>query len=437
MTMRLILLALFVLLPIIEEAHGERRILSAPSRVVFSAKNHMSAEYRGLVNSFCELAAESASREHTDVCLSLETTLNQGRLLSTVRQLQSRLLESTRLAGRNVDPLVSKLLEVLRAIETKIDSGRYVLSVPVEFSVDEEAREYRLHWRKWLGADRWSGSWSGDLVTRRVKFIPMMRLTVRGFYQSSDGGAFGYEVRTGAGSEGSASEIWIEALGLTTERLRRLASSRMYHKRSNVTYAIRPPGRGYLQDFRLQCFDVAEYIVTAGPEERLSFPPLVKVPWQQLPGVVKCWVGILDFPYPIGMDSEVDPADLSEMFSGFEIVNSAVGRKKVPRAMYHGKTIGPVPIPERDHRQAFASKIREYFQEALYWGWASDAELAGKIDDQLGELRRDPSDRQLVAGVLKEIEAGHQSEQLLEEAYILLKYNLEYLADDGNWSDPN
>jgi hypothetical protein len=309
----------------------------------------------------------------------------------------------------------------------------------VEFETDLEERVYRVSWPTWSG-DYWRGAWTGPEVRRTVRFIPRMELVVEAEFGRSEKGepAYGYLIRNGRGSEADAARIRIECVGLNRERVAMLSGlpHRWNVGDGFVRFAL--PGPMYSQDFTLHVFGPDEKLMMAGPGETLRIPTELSVPWRSLPGVVACWAEAwLDYPFnmPRGMDVEQDPDDVTRIFQrGGEYPSPAVGHaKSVPRWAYEGKTVGPVPVPEPDERAEFVARIREYLREARYRGWCPDGELADRLEAELARIDPGAPDPERIARLLQEVEAAAESGGLLHEAHVLLKYNLEYLADPSHW----
>jgi hypothetical protein len=187
------------------------------------------------------------------------------------------------------------------------------------------------------------------------------------------------------------------------------------------TYAIGLPRDGYLQDFRLHIYSESDPVP---PGESVSFPALLSVPWASLPGIVSCWVETKEY-LALGTES---PDEISQFFRQYKIVSTAKGSKKIPRFMYLGKTLGPVPVPDsRISPAEFFGKLLEYHIEAQRLGWYNDRSTTVKVTSQLEALRviEEGAD---VDSILQTIESGFKTQRIEGEAYVLLRYNLEHWA---------
>ncbi|GAB4119934.1 MAG: hypothetical protein Kow001_19210 [Acidobacteriota bacterium] len=360
------------------------RPLDAPPLAVFNPRDHMRQEYREAVDRLCigDGAFPPAVRA---LCELLNSTLNQQRL-QTQLELAFGALQQDSSDSEGRELWLARLRDVVELVR----GGHYVLSVPVEFDTDVEERVYRVSWPTWSG-DYWRGSWTGPEVRRTVRFIPRMDLVVRGELGVSAKGepAYGYAVNNGRGSEGDVALVWIECIGLNRERLELLRRRARWWAVAEGFVMFTFPQGNYLQDFILSVFGPDRRLVVAAPGQTLRVPTELSVPWRSLPGAVSCWVPVWQAGYPVdyppGMDAEQDPADVTRIFwGGIENPSPEVGHvRSVPRFAFTGKTIGPVPIPEPTERAAFLGRVRQY----------------------------------------------------LREAHVLLRYNLEYLAEGSHWKD--
>lgn len=123
------------------------------------------------------------------------------------------------------------------------------------------------------------------------------------------------------------------------------------------------------------------------------------------------------------------------MFDSYRIVSGGpLGPKKIPRFMYSGMTIGPVPSPKSESREQFIRKIGEYLIESISLGWISDQELPSRLQKDLTDISNRDLDPAQITGIFTNINDTFRSNQLREEANVLLKYNLLYLINEQNWN---
>ena len=98
-----------------------------------------------------------------------------------------------------------------------------------------------------------------------------------------------------------------------------------------------------------------------------------------------------------------------------------------------GRTIGPVPTPEAEvSRGKFLETIIGYLNEAEALGWTASKAATGEIRKRLLSLRGTEYDPAQIAKTIDSVEQARRRGEILEEALILLKYNLSYLADRAN-----
>jgi hypothetical protein len=432
------------ILPWLLTCHGfaERRPLDPPPLVEFRLEDHISERYAAAIE-----ALEGTAGCFDDASLSgtiavFRETLDQPRLLEAGEALASGLYSY----GLDADCLQSepearKALRVkVEEIQALIDRGRYLahpLGVPVQFEVDEERRLYRVSWRQWEG-DVWSGGWKGPEILKVIPFVPQVRVVVEATYTD---GRFGYRVTNLPESEAALSRktIELEAFGLTRELARLNQSVPLEDRRfpaEEGRFGFSLPAR-VQGTYRFSHYDGSKPWSTE-PGETYMLPPLLKVPWKNTPGILHCWLRVSGWdPSTLGtgIDPEIDPPNVMNLFSEYAAYwESGLGPTRGPRFAYHGKTIGPVPVPQPGERAEFVERIRSYFQEARDWGWVPDQAWAEEMAMELANLDQSDPDPSEVLRLVDEVEAAYASERLLHEAHALLKYNLEHLADPANWA---
>jgi len=97
-----------------------------------------------------------------------------------------------------------------------------------------------------------------------------------------------------------------------------------------------------------------------------------------------------------------------------------------------GKTIGPVPPPERFVAKTFLDQVLSYVKESEEQGWIETNRTANNIEESLNKIgkyltsHKFSQAKEEIKSLLKEIETLKERE-LITEAYGLLMYNLEYL----------
>ncbi len=126
----------------------------------------------------------------------------------------------------------------------------------------------------------------------------------------------------------------------------------------------------------------------------------------------------------IGLSSPAGTGVPGHYFPNWE--HTPLGRNKIPRWDYHGKTIGPVPTPdEGTSRGEWVDQLVAWHREARKWGWY-DKGGEELWETRAAELKADPTD-QRIRGLLAKVKEDHEAGRLLEETYALWRYNLEYL----------
>ncbi len=148
----------------------------------------------------------------------------------------------------------------------------------------------------------------------------------------------------------------------------------------------------------------------------------------------RCWVRVVPWdPATLGsgLDPEREAENVMLLFPEYSMEPGPRG----PRFAYTGKTLGPVPVPEPHERAEFVDRIRQYLEEARYWGWCPDDERADRLEAELARIDPANPDSDPLSRLLEEVETAAQAGGLLHEAHVLLKYNLEYLAEESHWED--
>lgn len=421
-------------------ALGERRPLDPPPLVEFHLEEHIDEAYRAAIESLETAAACFDDGALSGPITTFRETLDQQRLQEAGQALTLGLDDYrwNSECPRSESAAREELREKIEQILAIVNRGRYLadpLGVPVQFEIDRERRLYRVSWREWEG-DVWTGGWRGPEVVKEIPFVPKVVAVVEATYE--DGG-YGYEVFNSAESQGSLSrKLEIEGVGVNRTMVKmheNVPLHRREFREHDEIFWFSYPGAHYLQNFGLF---LAGGPRTCEPGQRFTLPPRLKTPWRELPGVVGCWAPIADWDPPelsSGLDPEIDPPNVGRMFWKHRILPGAqLGPKKELRFAYHGKTIGPVPVPQPGERAEFAERIRGYFQDARDWGWVKDEAWAQEIEEKLGQLRSADLDPRLVLELIQEVDEAYESGRLLHEAHVLLKYNLEYLADPDNWA---
>jgi hypothetical protein len=431
---------------------GDRRPLAPPPPVEFRPLEHVSQEYlaelAGLGEAIEELG-EPGPKELLDV---LTSTLDQPLLLDTVALLLENLEdllgrtspgdEARRSGGEEAAAWARRVRD--RILSREVYPGYLGDNYPIELEADPERRVYVLKWRDWSSDGHW-GSYTGEYVVWEVPFVPRMEIAVAAIFVETTGpGAFGYRVRNGLNSRPSTGirHLFVESVGLTVERIRLVGQGMIHHSlpdgnRVSLSVPWTSGSNVYPRNFHFALYDSPRpdaMGVRAKPGEELAFPPILEVPWPSLPGVVRCWVDAGD--YSPRLNAHAVPEHAVRMFyTGGGEVRTEAGVKIVRANHYDGKTIGPVPVPvpEPDERAEFVERIGEYLREARYWGWCPDGELADRLEAELARIDPSAPDPEQIARLLQEVELAAESGHLLHEAYVLLKYNLEYLADPSHW----
>lgn len=275
-------------------------------------------------------------------------------------------------------------------------------------------------------------------MVKEIPFVPKVVAVVEATYE---GDRYGYRISNLPESQAGLSRksIELEALGLTPELARLHQNVSLQDRRFPAgagTFGFSLPGRAPGR-YRFSQYDGSKPW-SCKPGESYSLPTLLSVPWKSLPGVVRCWVRVMGWdPSTLGsgIDPHIDPPNVMNMFSEYrKFSEDELGPMRGLRFGYHGKTIGPVPAPEPDERADFVKRIRGDFQEARRWGWVANEAWGEEMARELANLDPSDPDSSRVVRLVEQAEAAFTSGRLLHEAHVLLKYNLEYLAEPENWA---
>jgi hypothetical protein len=421
---------------------GERRSLDPPELIEFRPSEHFGQEYAEALRAVAELIPLCRSARLQVEYEILMGTLDQERLIDAAERLRQEAdgcrAELSKIG--HARDLAKELDEAVNSVDRLARSGRYLVpgGVPVEFSVDLERRFYTVRWRQWEGTV-WEGSWSGQEETRTVPFVPIVTAWVKARY-NADAKSYGFEVVNDSTSEATLGRFQLDAEGLTESRVEeiqvaltgRLSCLLKAHLEGGRLLHVSLPGSDFRQSFHFARFGPDRMLELAEPGVSTNYPALLRVPWPNLPGIVRCWVEV--WLYHPGLDVHTDPENVTRIFARGYTVTTELGPKSLPRFMYHGKTIGPIPVPQPGDRSEFAERIRGYFQEARDWGWVPDDAWAEEMAKELANLDPTEPDPSPILRLVEEAEVAYASERLLHEAHALLKYNLEYLAEPDNWA---
>ena len=401
----------------------ERRTLDPPALLKFRAEDHFSRPYRESLEALGKAVEAFDSAALRKEYAIFRETLDQETVRACIYRITAGVYKYPVQAKAKTDegPLRERLRSAAAEVSTIIEAGAYVGGVPLEMKTNQGARQYEVRWREWNGA-----SWTGKIEERAVPFVPRMRIIVSARYDSSGGrSAYGYRIQNDQESEGSIRQLMVECKGLTSARLEMLSGKWSF---DIGHYTIFMPARGFMQDFRFFTFDDKRMGVAAKPGEELVYPPILTVPWNQLPGLVRCWVSAGDYIH--GLDPEVTAENVLKVFTAYNIVETPeMGPKKEPKYMYHGITIGPVPWPGSDvTEKMFIDKIVGYMEGAREWDWIRNQQVADIIKSWILALAKEDK-RSDVGGILDMCERAYKKGDILEEAYVLIKYNLSFLTE--------
>jgi hypothetical protein len=417
---------------------AERRSLDPPRPVEFRLADHIAADYAAGIAALEKAVGCFDDPAPAGLAAVFRETLDQVRLLEAGGELATAAEDYwwNPECGRPEREARRALREAAEEVVRMVRAPRYLahpLYVPLKFEVDEARRVYRVSWREWEG-DVWTGGWTGPEEVREIPFVPEVVAFVEGTYES---GAYGYRVSNDrrSGAPLSRKTIELEAVGMTEPLLRMRQDVSLRDRRredgsGTLSFSLPSTVSG---NYRVSLFDGSTpWFASTGPGEAYTLAPFFRVPWRSLPGMVRCWVRVAPWdPTTLGsgLDPEREAGNVMFMFPEYSMEPGPRG----PRFAYTGKTIGPVPVPEPLERAEFVGRIGEYLREARYWGWCPDGELADRLEAELARVDPGAPDPEQIARLLQEVEAAAESGGLLHEAHVLLKYNLEYLADPSHW----
>jgi hypothetical protein len=100
----------------------------------------------------------------------------------------------------------------------------------------------------------------------------------------------------------------------------------------------------------------------------------------------------------------------------------------------HGWSLGPVAVPTPFSHEVFVDSLLSYRRRSSSLGWISNDSVAKSLDGKLRIVKRDVVEKKfakavvVVQALLRELEV-HRSRSMTEDAYGLLRYNAEFLAD--------
>jgi len=306
---------------------------------------------------------------------------------------------------------------------------------PIDVIVDKFQRRYVISWRPFTGYEQ---GWGGDLIQKYVPFVPQMNITIEAGYDSNVGnGTYSYKIINGRRSEDSIDELLVDCAELNIKRVRIFdaipsTDNKMRYPWGYVYRFL--PGDHYLQNFRFMAFSDNGRKIDIDPGSSLDLLQVLEVPYKQLPGIVRCWSNAANYYHGLSVDQ--DPRNTYEILFTASIIvpTKETGPRKIPKFLYHGVTIGPVPYPSLDiSRKEFLEVIIGYINEARKWGWMPIKTLAAKIEKQLAALRNGTFNESEISRIINEAETAFDRGEILAEAFILLKHNLSYLAIESNW----
>jgi len=164
---------------------------------------------------------------------------------------------------------------------------------------------YRIEWfdrdEKAQGVN-----WSGQRSLREIPFIPEVNVTVTATYAHDvKKGSYGYTINNSHESEAAViNALLLEAINLTPDQVRLgenvpRADKRFEAEDLRVHFFL--PRKGYLKNFRLKVFGKEN----TEPGQVTRIPPMLSVPWEQLPGVIRCWIEVEGWDH--GFSADLDP----------------------------------------------------------------------------------------------------------------------------------
>ena len=417
-------------------AQAQRKPLDPPSLVQFKPEEHFTEKYRKSLQTLGECVKRFDSERLRALFGVFYRTLDQSELVNAINETIAGLPRYELSPGSRVDAAGerAKSLAAANAVKDVLESSEYVAGVPLDVRVNQEMRRYEIRWKELKNF-----KFNGKEVVRAVPFVPRMRIVVSAFYDPQKrGGSYGYRVTNGEESETHIRRFGVECQGLTEERSAEMQGwgRKVTVISSAKTYWMYLPAR-LVQDFRFYTIGQDQMAMKADPGEVLEYPAMLSVPWKHLPGLLTCWVEAAD--YQPGLDVEMESQNVIATFSTRRTIETpglGIGKKTEPRYAYRGNTIGPVPTPEADvPRAKFLERIIGYLDEAEAGGWTASKAAADEIKKQLLSLRDTDCDPAQIAKIVEYVDKARRQEEVLEEAFILLKYNLSYLADRANWKN--
>jgi len=413
----LLLLPILLIISFNYIAYAERKILKPPMLLSFNSEEYLDKEYTQSLVELKEIFKKHRDNESLNFVSALFKTTRKDSSIKSVRDLSNEIKKYEQKNKYLFNELNSKITKV----KNKIEEGSFNKhQTGVDFEADEKNRVYIISWDE-----------DGREVIKRTPFVPEMKLVIESGYipQNRDRReikVYQYFIKNKEESKASFLQLYIENKFSQAYILNKIKSkhggmSVSYKIKDNLILNVSYP-EGYLNYFRFFISNATtEMLIKYNPGQQMDHPFELEEIEGSLPGIIECSVPV--------SDTEFNPNSVISAEDDIEIAATIVSGVSLGphRYRYWGKTIGPVPIPEPFEQTRFIEQIISYTNQSISEGWIDKKEVIEYAKNELNKIKKSSNNKNLIKSFLEKIEEYYKKDMILSEAYVLLKYNLEYL----------
>jgi uncharacterized FlaG/YvyC family protein len=396
-------------------AFAARKPLQAPSVAIFTPEKYLDETYKINLDSVILEATKLGDANINNAFKSLYKTTRKDKAISIIQSIENGLLQYKETSAELYKD-TSSLLSIIKKEVEEGEFNRY--HDGIDFQVDMQGGNYVL---SWLDDDN-------KEVVKNVPMPPLMYVILRGEYLPIRKGnnevyVYRYWVNNGVTSGAKITDLYLENK-FSQSYIRSKIESRFgkmsvsFKVSDNAKLSLTYP-QGYLNFFVFKFFRIKEEtLISFKPGQKNDFPFELEEVDGGIPGIIECFFDLSESDYvPYRKLTSEDPRMALDIFVG-------LGKG---RFNYKGSTIGPVPLPASFEKAKFIDQIITYNAQAIAEGWIENQEVINFTTQGLANIKNSPNNKDQVRLFITALEGYYKANQILSEAYVLLKYNLQYL----------
>jgi hypothetical protein len=396
-------------------AFAARKSLQAPPIATFTPEQYLDETYKTHLGALILDAEKLGDANISSALRSLYKATRKDKSLLIIQGIENGLLQY-----KETNPVLYSVVSTqLSSIKAEVDDESFNRHHDgIDFQVDMPNVSYMISWL----------DDSGKEVIKRVPMTPFMDIVVKGEYlpvkrDNNEVYVYRYWVLNGAASSTRISDLYLENKFLqsylknTIER-RFGKMSPKFKVSDNVKLSVFYP-QGNLNYFTFYFSRIKEETqISIKQGQQNDYPFELEEIDGSIAGIIECSVLLFGRDYKPYMNLTTnDPSMAMDIF---------VSADKT-RFFYKGNTVGPVPVPATFDKAKFIDQIITYNTQAVGEGWNDNQEVINFTTQGLTDIKGNLNNKDQVRLFITTLEGYYKAIKILSEAYVLLKYNLEYL----------